>query len=64
MWFLMLSILFFVVLLLVGLHSLDVLSERCSFVFGRMVGLVVDRCSGFSVYVYFQLGIVPDYCEI
>jgi len=37
------------------------------FVFVGVVGIIVDccvRCGGFSVYVYFQLGIVPDYCEI
>ena len=40
------------------------MSVCCGFVVGGVVGTVVDCCvccGGFSVYVYFQLGVVPDY---
>ena len=32
-----------------------------------VVGCVVDSsvcCGGFSIYVDFQFGVVPDYCEV
>jgi hypothetical protein len=36
----------------------------CGFMLGGVFGIVVDcfvRCGGFSVYVYLQLGVVPNY---
>jgi hypothetical protein len=49
------------------MHSIDVESEGCHFVFFWMIRMKVDCCVGggwFSIYVYFEVSLLACYCQV